>query len=532
MASTICAFALLLGGMMLVAQPAAAQSFACKTDPNITCVARLGTSNAVRKPIADLAELKRFAAAEGKATFATILRMSGWNAEQIAAFEKAVQEIDDTPVTLERGQQMKWMAIRKNGEPTLISNPQWIGKKTETAWLVAVEPDPMKGGKRFELLIPKACGNLALANVVDVAAPPAAPAPSTACTIRVMRDEAGCDAGTAVVDTTGSNGLAKVLLVGDGSPIELDAKVGKQTASGLNREAYTAKAMTTDGKSCEASLAACPKPSCAIDLTYDDATRMLAIRATGKPSAPTTAELTAPNGKTSTISLPWEGKVKKGDYSVKATTADGASCDASLLVDRAAVEGGRWIGRLFLASIGVEGDKYSTSTFRPNGVNQRDQLNIGSGVGLGIAAEYLFRPKHGIELGLIAGNIDATFIRDLDELWGMDDDDLSLLMPSIGYNYHFRPDEKADVYFGPALALVDVGSASFNVLDERVKRSFDSDLALGLQLGVDWWLSGDRSWGLHTGARYFDLQIEDDAGEELELDVNPLMLTVGVSHRF
>ena len=274
-AAVACTLALLLG-TIFVAQPAAAQDFACKTDAKINCVDRLGTSNAVRKPIADLAELKRFAAEEGKETFATILRMSGWNSSQIAAFEKAVQEIDDTPVTLERGQQMKWMAIRKKGEPTLISNPQWIGKKTETAWPVTVEPDPAKGGKRFELLIPKTCGNLALANATDVAPPPPPP-PATACKIRVMRDEAGCDAGTAVVDTSGSNGLAKVLIVGDGSPIELDAKDGKQTASGLNRGAYTARAMTTDGKSCEASLAACPKPSCAIELTYDDGTTTLPL---------------------------------------------------------------------------------------------------------------------------------------------------------------------------------------------------------------------------------------------------------------
>ena len=63
------------------------------------------------------------------------------------------------------------------------------------------------------------------------------------------------------------------------------------------------------------------------------------------------------------------------------------------------------------------------------------------------------------------------------------------------------------------------------------KLSFDDDLGFGLRAGVDVPIGHGGSWIVSAGLRYLKAILESDGtGEDLDLD--PLMVSIGVGYRF
>ena len=162
-------------------------------------------------------------------------------------------------------------------------------------------------------------------------------------------------------------------------------------------------------------------------------------------------------------------------------------------------------------------------------VNERSDLRLNSGEGLGLSLEYRFNERIGIEGGVDFAQLDSTFMFDLDEAWETDSDDISMLTFLAGLNIHLSPDAKVDFYIGPVLGFVDLGSATYHVLGETHSRSYEADdFAFGAQIGLDVPLGGG-GWGLHFGAKYLDLSADV---RDSEVDLNPFIGSFGFAYNF
>lgn len=196
---------------------------------------------------------------------------------------------------------------------------------------------------------------------------------------------------------------------------------------------------------------------------------------------------------------------------------------------------GSWTFRGFLLNVDPDDNGAFTSSFRSNGVNERSEVKLGSGLGIGAGLEYRFNDRVGLEGSLLWADLDSTFFFDLDEEWGHDDDSSSFLALTIGPNFHLTPNSRADLYIGPFIGFADIGKSTFSVLGETHSREFDTDVLFGAQLGLDIPF-GDGGWGLHLGARYMDLSVDVEFGEiegnEIEMGLDPILLELGFFKNF
>ena len=66
------------------------------------------------------------------------------------------------------GSKMLWMIFRAQGQIQVVNDLEWAGKEP----LPVLSFSILEGDKKYELIMPKACGNIALERVESVAAPP------------------------------------------------------------------------------------------------------------------------------------------------------------------------------------------------------------------------------------------------------------------------------------------------------------------------------------------------------------------------
>lgn len=170
-------------------------------------------------------------------------------------------------------------------------------------------------------------------------------------------------------------------------------------------------------------------------------------------------------------------------------------------------------------------------------------MKVDGGYGLGVGAEYQVRPRLGIEASLTYLQSEMEYMLDLDEEWGMDEDDYGWFALTIGANFHLTDsDSKADLYIGPLVGWADLGEADFNIFGERLTGQMDNEFVYGAQIGIDVPACPAGCWMFHAGLRYMALEVDPDFGrlitvpenEELELEVgmDPIILMFGASYRF
>lgn len=97
----------------------------------------------------------------------------------------------------------------------------------------------------------------------------------------------------------------------------------------------------------------------------------------------------------------------------------------------------------------------------------------------------------------------------------------------LGANFHLTPGRRVDLYAGPFVGLIDFGD--LRAEGERI--GFKDELAYGATLGLDVPF-GQSSAGFAASARYMIAGAETDEVGSETLDLDPLVVLVGVGYRF
>jgi outer membrane protein W len=149
--------------------------------------------------------------------------------------------------------------------------------------------------------------------------------------------------------------------------------------------------------------------------------------------------------------------------------------------------------------------------------------------------EYVVKRRYGIEAGLAYWNdiVSIYFTTDGTTVEGSP----NFIMPTIGFNYHFLTDARADVYAG-ALSCLGVIATGLGA-DIEVSKDF----ALGLKVGADYYVK--TSWSIGAVLQYIDFGEMDfsllppglegivcDNGLFGAGSMNFVSLTCGVGFRF
>ena len=209
---------------------------------------------------------------------------------------------------------------------------------------------------------------------------------------------------------------------------------------------------------------------------------------------------------------------KPGTYSLTGTAineaGEEASCSAEIVVDP------RFTARGFGAGIRPNADAFSTVAAIDTG-QEFTKFELDSGFGVGGDVEYHFGPRLGLMASLIVGRVESLVEYDTCCVWEMAEEDLDFLSLTLGLNVHLTPGKRVDLYVGPFAGLVSVGSGSFDLPSKNIRIDIGDEFALGLLLGLDIPLGGSRIWGLHLGARYYEVD-----------KANPFLTEVGVFRRF
>ena len=213
---------------------------------------------------------------------------------------------------------------------------------------------------------------------------------------------------------------------------------------------------------------------------------------------------------------------RPGTYTLTGTAineaGDTASCSAEIVVDpRLTVRG---------FGVGIRPDAGSLRTVSPiAGGQEFTELELDSGYGVGGDIEFHQSARLGLMASLIVGRMESLVEYDVCCVWEMAEEDLQFLSLTVGPNIHLTPGKRADLYFGPFVGFVSLGGGSFNLPSKNIRIDLGSELAVGLLLGLDIPLGAHRIWGLHFGARYYDLKTGG-------LDVNPFLKEFGLFRRF
>ncbi len=504
-----------------------------------------------------------------RSDFEDVLRQAGWAGDPADLFA-AVERGDAERVQVPVGEAIRWMAFRQHKKPQVNQNLVWAGKAPFDAWKFEFESQ----NAVHTFLVPVACLNLSY-----YSDGPAYPVPS--CSLAADVGEAGCgelpeirlsgstDGGaieiTEVRAPAGAGDQAQAMSSGSGR------WTFKPTAAGPYE--FTATCTNSYGKMAMASAqATVPKPEpcveCRLSATYDAGIRMFTLSSDGSVGTVDVTGITLPDGTAGDLGAlsaagpnRWtyapEVPKKRGDYVYQfraQATGDGATADCdpvsvtipgrrgpardTATADPGGGGGGApdspWILRLVGAGASGE-DSLFTSEFHPDGSNERNYLDAEVGEGFGVSLERLFSPRLGLELGLLALGFDVDLMRDIDDAWEIAEDDTDFMPITLGLNFHLTPDRKVDFYLGPFLALLQYDDFEVRVLGENVESDIGGDVTFGAQAGIDFPVGS--KWAFTAAVRYIDAEAEfEDAGfgggDELELEVNPVIFTAGVALRF
>jgi outer membrane protein W len=162
-------------------------------------------------------------------------------------------------------------------------------------------------------------------------------------------------------------------------------------------------------------------------------------------------------------------------------------------------------------------------------------INVNTSGGVLGSFEYVFKRRFGVELGLYWWRqiVDIKFETEGTTIEGAP----NFIMPVLGFNYHFLPGSRADLYLGglACLGVIATGMGS----DIEVSKDF----ALGMNFGIDYYISGPWSFG--GNVKYLDFGEMDfsllppgidgiicDNGLFGIGEMNTISLTAGAAYRF
>ena len=173
--------------------------------------------------------------------------------------------------------------------------------------------------------------------------------------------------------------------------------------------------------------------------------------------------------------------------------------------------------------------------------NEEDQLirtQAGSAFGLGLAVEYRFTDRLGLEFGYLTGS-ESDFDIILADPGGDSlaiTDALAFSIFEASLNIRLVSNERIDLYIGPVVARVSYANLSFAVGDETLRIDISDETAFGGVLGLNIPL-GQSDWFFNAFAQYLateldakDLDDPEDSGTTI--DFNPVVVGLGFGYRF
>lgn len=132
-----------------------------------TDIRRLGTSNAVFRPGPQTGEELQRIFGDHRDEYEKVLRDTNWPGNPDDLFA-AVANGDFSEAQYPVGHTFEWMAVRRRGVVEATGRVRWAGDAPFEAFEIRFESND----REHRFLIPKACGNLALIQMRDVAPPP------------------------------------------------------------------------------------------------------------------------------------------------------------------------------------------------------------------------------------------------------------------------------------------------------------------------------------------------------------------------
>lgn len=156
-------------------------------------------------------------------------------------------------------------------------------------------------------------------------------------------------------------------------------------------------------------------------------------------------------------------------------------------------------------------------------------------IGAGAAVEFRVSKRLGFELG--AAFAEVPNYEDAEAFSGGDasiGNGPSFTATTVGLHLHLTPDRRADVYLGPAIALVQYGDFELDLGDGLVEFEVDDDFAWGATVGVDLGI-GDGGWSINAAATYLESDMEvSERGSEgtVVVPFDPVMVRVGAAFSF
>ncbi|MDM1278380.1 outer membrane beta-barrel protein [Acinetobacter indicus] len=145
------------------------------------------------------------------------------------------------------------------------------------------------------------------------------------------------------------------------------------------------------------------------------------------------------------------------------------------------------------------------------------------------SVEYFFNDNISTEL-LLAAPINHDV-----QLAGTDVVRIKHLPPTLTAKYHFKNNTGFTPYIG-------VGGTAFVAWDERTKGLGDTDVKVkedfgfAGQIGFNFQPADAKNWGVFFDARYAQLSPEvtlsGDVAAQFDLDIDPMVYTIGYSYKF
>jgi outer membrane protein W len=183
----------------------------------------------------------------------------------------------------------------------------------------------------------------------------------------------------------------------------------------------------------------------------------------------------------------------------------------------------RWVlrgGALGLISTGDE-----AGVLQPLELDRADtQKSVSGGIGIGLELEYRVQRRIGVEFTTLLGDIESDLVLETGELPLADSQDIGFTAVTLGVNYHFIPDARADLYVSLFLESSEYDDVTyqFPAAGRSVTRLLDDDPGFGMKVGVDVPLKRDHPWTFAGGVRHL----------RGPLDIKPVIISAGIGYRF
>lgn len=165
----------------------------------------------------------------------------------------------------------------------------------------------------------------------------------------------------------------------------------------------------------------------------------------------------------------------------------------------------------------------------------QDKIEADDAMGYGLAYEYRYSDlmSFGASLSYFNHDVKDTFTFDGTTEFDGTIGDVTWTPILFDLNFHLLKDRKIDFYVGPTVGYAMWDDVSLNADGQDAfgtdKIKIDDSFVYGVNLGLD--VPFGEKWAFAAGLRYLLVSADPSEGGD-SLDVNPLILTVGVGYKF